>query len=96
MSGDALRLLSHIRWTAVNIEYIKDKMICSDMVVKDRTSFEFLSRVIAYKLNGIQFKGLRTHHRPSTELEACIVLIGKHPGNPGVTLDSCRVSLQNH
>jgi len=90
-----LELLSLIRWSGVNIEYIKSKMINNESLIKDQECCEFLSRVISYRLSGIQFPGLRTHHRPSTELETCVVIFDVNDG-PTMTSDSYRVSLQSN
>jgi len=66
-----------------------------ESLIKDQECLEFLSRVITYRLSGIQFPGLRTHHRPSTELETCVVIFGVDHGET-ITTDSCRVSLQRN
>ena len=58
-SINPIQLLSLIRWSGVNIEYIKSKMINNESLIKDRECFDCLSRVIAYRLSGIQFPGLR-------------------------------------
>jgi len=89
-----LELLSLIRWSGVIIEYIKSKMINNESVIEDQECFEFLPRVITYRLSGIQFPGLRTHHRPSTGLEACVVIFGVSDGHT-ITSESWRVSLQS-
>jgi len=90
-----LELLSLIRWSGVNIEYIKSKMINNESVIEDQECFEFLSRVITYRLSGIQFPGLRTRHRPSTGLETSVVMFGVSDGYT-ITSESWRVSLQSN
>ena len=53
-------LLSLVRWSGIQIEYIKSKMIQHDAIIKDPESFQYMSKVISYGLTGIQFPGLRT------------------------------------
>jgi hypothetical protein len=86
------KLLSLIRWSGIPIEYIKSKIVHCDIVLNDRRCFEYLSKVFPYRVNGTQFEGLRTHHRPSTGLETCVVLIGCNNGKTART-KCCRVSL---
>jgi hypothetical protein len=88
-----LKLLSQIRWSAVPVEYIKSKMIANERLQKDRQCFEYLSKVITYRLSGIQFESLRSSHRPSTGLEMCVVIFGTNTGD-AVTASSQRISLQ--
>jgi hypothetical protein len=88
-----LKILSEIRWSAVPVEYIKSHLIANEMLVKDRQCFEYLSKVISYRLSGIPFEGLCTNHRPSTGLETCVVIIGTNKGST-VTADSHQLSLQ--
>jgi len=66
-STHRFQLLSRVRWSAVNIEYIKSNVINQELLIKDKECFEYLSKVISYRLSGIQFADLRTHHRKSTE-----------------------------
>jgi len=89
-----LQLLSLVRWSGVNVEYIKSKMLDNSSLIEDQESFEYLSRVISYRLSDIQFPGLRTHHRPSTELETNVVIFGVVDGNEKRP-DSYRVGLQS-
>jgi hypothetical protein len=90
-----LKLLSEIRWSAVPIEYIKSTMIVNEILVKDSTCVEHLSKVISYRLSGIQFKGLHTNHRPSTGVETCVVIFGTNSGGV-ITAASHRISLQQN
>jgi len=88
-----LPLVSNVRWSGVSAEYIKLKMINNDLVTKDRQCSKYLSSVLSYRLGGIQFPGLRTHHRPSTGLETSVVIFGVSDGRR-LSPDSSRVSLQ--
>jgi len=88
-------LLSLVRWSGVNVEYIKSDMIQNETLIKDQECFGFMSKVISYRLSGIQFPGLRTRHRTSTGLETCVVVIGVDSGDE-ITSDSWRVSLQSN
>jgi hypothetical protein len=90
-----LKLLCQIRWSAVPVEYIKSKMIANEMLVKDRQCFEYLSKVISYRLSGIQFEGLHTNHRPSTGAEMCVVIFGTNCTGYSITAASQRISLQH-
>lgn len=87
-----LKLFSLIRWSGVPLEYIKSKIIHRDFILKDRQCFDYLSKVISYRINGTQFEGLRTHHRPSTGLETCVVVVGTNNGIT-VTNECYRVGL---
>ena len=59
----------------------------------DRQCFEVLSKVISYRLTGVQFSGLNTFHRPSTGVEQCIVIVGLDTG-PKISSDAFCISLQ--
>jgi len=59
----------------------------------DHQCFEFLSKVISYRLTGVQFNGLNTFHRPSTGVEQCVVIVGLNDES-AITSDVQRVSLQ--
>jgi len=86
-------LLTLVRWSAVPVEYIKTKLITDNILMNDRQCFEFLSKVISYRRSGVQFNGLNTFHRPSTEVEQCIVIVGLNTGSH-VSSDVLCVSLQ--
>ena len=85
-------LLTHIRWSAVPLEYVQTKLITNNIVMRDRQSFEFLSKVISYRLTGVQFSGLNTFHRPSTGVEQCVLIVGGYEETDRTEL--VRVSLQ--
>jgi len=87
------QLLTHIRWSGVPVEYVKTKLITNNVLMTDRQCFEFLSKVISYRLTGVQFNGLNTFHRPSTGVEQCVVVVGQIDGGTP-TSDVHRVSLQ--
>jgi BTB/POZ domain/BTB And C-terminal Kelch/Kelch motif len=89
-----LKLLSQIRWSAVPVDYVRSLMIGNEMLRKDRQCYDYLSRVVTYRLRGIQFDGLCTNYRSSIGLESCIVIFGTYAGNLP-TADSYRISLQN-
>jgi len=63
------QLLTHIRSSGVPVEYVKTKLLTNSVLMTDRQCFEFLSKVISYRLTGVQFNGLNTFHRPSTGVE---------------------------
>jgi len=97
-SGNAVQpyqLLTYIRWSAVPVEYVKTKLVTNNILMTDRQCFEFLSKVISYRLTGVQFSGLNTFHRPSTGIEQCVVIAGLST-LPDVIISSdvLRVSLQ--
>jgi len=92
-STHRFQLLSRVRWSAVNIEFIKSNLINQESL-SGRECLEFLSKVVTYRLSGIPFANLRTHHRKSTELETCAVIIGVSNGAT-ITSGGCRVSLQS-
>jgi len=48
------QLLTHIRWSAVPVEYVKTKLITNNILMTDRQCFEFLSKVISYR-NSLQY-----------------------------------------
>ena len=87
------QLLTHIRWSGVPVEYVKTKLITNTVLMTDRQSFEFLSKVISYRLTGVKFYGLNTFHRPSTGVEQCIVVVGLDLGST-LSSDVYRVNLQ--
>ena len=86
------QLLTLIRWSGVPVEYVKTKLITNSILMGDRPCFEFLSKVVSYRLTGVQFDGLKTFHRASTGVEQCVVIVGLDEG-PYVTSDVYRVSL---
>ena len=94
-SVSLFQLLAEVRWSGVNAEYIKLRIINNDLVTKDRPCSKYLSNVLSYRLGGIQFPGLRTHHRPSTGLETDVVIFGVSDGSR-VVPDSCCISLQSN
>jgi len=86
-------LLTLVRWSAVPVEYIKTRLITNTILMRDHQCFEFLSKVISYRLTGVQFNGLNTFHRPSTGVEQCVVIVGLDTG-PEISSDMLRASLQ--
>jgi len=90
------QLLTLVRWSAVPVEYIKTKLITDNILMNDRRCFEFLSKVISYRLTGVQFNGLNTSYRPSAGVEQCLVIVGcdYRPTRYEVSSDVLRVSLQ--
>ena len=96
LSGNSVQprqLLTHIRWSGVSVEYVKSKLLTNDVLMRDRQCYEFLSKVVSYRLIGVQFNGLNTSHRPSTGVEQCVVIVGLSDGY-NTTSDVYRVSLQ--
>jgi len=96
-SGNSVQpyqLLTHIRWSAVPVEYVKNKLIINDILMADRQCFEFLSKVVSYRLTGVQFNGLNTFHRRLTGVEQRVVIVGMNTGSK-ITSDVHHVSLQN-
>jgi len=87
-------LLTLVIWSAVPVEYVKTKLITNNILMNYRRCFEFLSKVISYRLTGVQFNGLNTFHRPSTGAEQCVVILGHDPTLHKVSWDVLRVSLQ--
>jgi len=87
------QLLTHIRWSGVPVKYLRTELLTNNAVMTDRQCFEFLSKVISYRLTEVQFNGLNTFHRASTGFEQCVVIVGLDDG-PAPTSDVYRVSLQ--
>jgi len=87
------QLLTLVRWSAVPVEYVKTKLITDEILMRNRRCFEFLSKVISYRLTGVQFSGLNTFHRPSTGVEQCVVIVGLTTGLD-ISSDVLSVSLQ--
>ena len=95
-SGNSVQpyqLLTHIRWSTIPVEHVKSKLITNSILTADRQCFQFLSKVISYRLTGVQFSGLNTFHRPLTGVEQCVVIVGVNDGST-ITSDVCHVSLQ--
>jgi len=69
------QLLTLVRWSALSVEYVHTKLITDEMLISDRRSFEFVCKLISYRLTGVQFSGLNTFHRPSTGVEQCVVIV---------------------
>jgi len=86
-------LLTLVRWSAVPVEYVKIKLITDNILMRDSQCFEFLSKIISYRLNGVQFRGLNTFHRSSTGIEQCGVIVGLDTGST-LSSDVLCVSLQ--
>jgi len=89
------QLLTLIRWSGVPVEYISTEVITNCILMVDRESYQFLSKVISYRLTGIQFSGLKTFHRPTTAVEQCVVIVGLNNGL-SITADVYHVSLQRN
>jgi len=95
LSGNSVQpyqLVTHIRWSGVPVEYVKT-ILTNSALMRDRQCFEFLSKVVSYRLTGVQFSGLNTNHRPSTGVEQCVVIVGLDQIST-MTSDVYRVSLQ--
>jgi len=92
-SAQPFHLLTLVRWSAVPVEYVKTKLITNNILMNDRRCFEFLSKVISYRLTGVQFNGLNTFHRPSTGVEQCVVVVGLDTA-PDTSSDVLRLNLQ--
>ena len=78
-SGHSIQLyhlLTHVRWSAVPVEYVKNKLVTNSLMKKDNRCLKFLNKVITYQHSGIQFHGLNTFHRSSTGVEQCVVIVG--------------------
>jgi len=88
------QLLTRIRWSAVPVEYVKTRLLANDALKSDPRCFEFLSKVVSYRLTGVQFSGLNTYHRPSTGVEQCVIVLGLNNGCT-ITSDVYRISLQS-
>ena len=88
------QLLTLIRWSGVPVEYVKSNLLTNSLLMNDRPSFEFLSKVISYRLSGVQFNGLETFHRPSTGVEQCVVIVGVNTVAE-LTSDVLHLSLQS-
>ena len=86
------QLLTLIRWSGVPVEYVKTKLITNNILMGDRPCFDFLSKVVSYRLTGVQFDGLNTFQRASTGVEQCVVIVGLDVG-PNVKSDVYRVNL---
>jgi len=89
------QLLTNIRWSGVPVEYVKTKLLTNSVLMTDRQCFEFLSKVISYRLTGIQCNGLNTFHRPSTGVEQRVIIVGLNNGIT-ITSDVYCVSLQTN
>jgi len=95
-SGNSIhyyQFLTHIRWSAIPVEYVKNKLITNYVLRADRKCFEFLSKVISYRLSDVQFSGLSTFHRRSTGVEQCVVIVGLCTGSH-TSSDVFNISLQ--
>jgi len=87
-------LLTLIRWSGVPVEYVGNKLVTNSIMMGDSECMEFLSKVISYRLTGVQFSGLKTFHRCPTEVEQCVVIVGLDTGEV-ISAGVFRVSLQN-
>jgi len=87
------QLLTHIRWSGVPVEYVKSNLLTNSLLMADHPSFEFLSKVISYRLTGVQFNDVNTYHRPSTGIEQCVIILGVNR-EAKMTSDVFRLSLQ--
>jgi len=68
------QLLPLIRWDGINVDYVKSKLLENTTLTSD-PSLSFMTKVITYLMSGVQFKGLQTIHRPSTNLENCFMVV---------------------
>ena len=87
------RYLSRIRWSGVDVEYIRTTVVNHAAIKQSPEPTSFLSRVITFQKTGMQFEGLRTSHRLATKLERCmLVIIGD--GSSPLAATVCAVSAQ--
>ena len=93
-SVNAHELLTLIRWSGVPVEYIRNRLLTNSTLVADPECSEFLTKVISYRLSGVQFSGLNTFHRPSTGVEQCFVAVIGFKSESAVTSEVHHVSLQ--
>ena len=91
---ETVDLLSRIRWSGVDLSYIQSDVMKVASMNKSTQCSGFLTKVITYKTFGVQFPGLKTHHRPPTSVETSIVICGSDDGNQ-ITSDSYRIGLQS-
>jgi len=70
------QLLTLIRWSGVPVEYVNNSLMTNNILMADRQCFEYLSKVISYRLTGVQFGGLKTFHRRSTGVAQSVVIVG--------------------
>jgi len=71
------KLLPHIRWNGVSIDYVTSKLLSVKMLLSNPASVTFLSKVTQlFLMSGVQFDGLNTLHRHSTEYSNCVMVTG--------------------
>jgi len=87
-------LLVLVRWSGIGIDYIKETLLRNEILINDTACLTFLSKVISFLMAGVQFKGLRTFHRPSTEIANFLILLGFRD-DQGMSRDVCRVNLSH-
>jgi hypothetical protein len=88
-----LQLLACVRWSGVDAAYVKSRLMSSEILMKDKECYVFLSNVVSYQQGGAQFECLRTFHRPATGIEIRAMVIGPET-DTSVTSDVFQVSLQ--
>lgn len=69
------------------------RLLTNAVLQADRKRFEFLSKVITYRLTGIHGEGISSFHRTSTALQQCVVIIGLDT-NDTLTKDVYKIGLQ--
>ena len=86
------RYLRRIRWSGVDVEYVRSTLLRHPTIKLSQHATSFLSRVVKFQQTGVQFDGLRTSHRLATKLERCMLAIvgGASP----LAASMCAVSAQ--
>jgi len=87
------RYLNRIRWSGVDVDYVRTTVLNHVTVRQSTEATRFLSRVVTFQKTGVQFDGLHTSHRLATKLERCIlaVICG---GSSTHAASTCAVSAQ--
>ena len=70
-----IRMLSCVRWSAIQVDYVKTELLNHASLRNRLPVFQFLCRVMKYHEYGRHFDGLRTFLRPSTGYEKCFVYL---------------------
>jgi len=70
------QLLKLLRWSGIGADYIKSSLSQNATITADIPSTDFLTKVSAYLLSGVQFEGLQTFHRAATGRENCLMTLG--------------------
>jgi len=70
------QLLHLIRWSGISFEYLRSSLLQDTAVTSDPQSMTFMSKVMTNTSSGVQFEGLQTFHRASTDLDNCLMTVG--------------------